>query len=252
MQASPSTQRKQFKRAKAKKPVYARVVEQIRQSIKNGDLAPGDQLLPERELADYLGVSRTSVRQALGVLEGMGIIEITPRDGAYVQQRSLDGAVEPLTQLLYQEREQVAHLFEVRRIIETQAACLAAKRRTEADLERLRELNREYEANLSNDDIAFDANMRFHLAIVETAKNPILADILGPILTATVEVYAKARQSSLSQTTNLNRFVAEHEQIIEAIAQQDTELATQLSTNHIDQAQKRVGEIIANELKKGI
>ena len=146
----------------------------------------------------------------------------------------------------------MAHLFEVRRIIETQAACLAAERRTEADLKRLRELNREYEANLSNDDIAFDANMRFHLAIVETAKNPILTDILGPLLTATVEVYAKARQSSLSKTTNLNRFVAEHEQIIKAIAQQDTELATKLSTNHIDQAQKRVGEIIANELKKGI
>ena len=70
-----------FKRSTSRKLLYVQVVEQIRHLIKQGELAPGDQLLPERELAEMLKVSRTSVRQALAVLEGMGIIEITPRDG---------------------------------------------------------------------------------------------------------------------------------------------------------------------------
>src|SRR5262245_27493754 len=96
-----------FKRSPAPKPLHEQVVEQIQQLIKNGELNPGDQLLPERELAEKLGVSRTSVRKAVARLEGMGIIAVTPRDGAYVRRRSLEDAVEPLTQILFQEREKV-------------------------------------------------------------------------------------------------------------------------------------------------
>lgn len=234
----------QFKRSTPQKPVYVQVVDQIRQLIKEGKLSPGDQLLSERELAENLGLSRTSVRQALAVLEGMGIIEITPRDGAYVRQRTLEGAVEPLTQVLYQEREQVAHLFEVRRIIETQAACLAAERCTAADAQHLRALNRKFEQGLHNRDLAYDANIRFHLGIVETAKNPILTEILGSLLTATVEVYATAREQSLSSTSNLARFVLEHEEIVDAIARKEAESSADLLAAHIDGAQRRVEQVM--------
>lgn len=251
MEAGTATQGS-FKRKTSRKPVYVQVVEQIRESIKQGELAPGDQLLPERELADHLGVSRTSVRQALAVLEGMGVIEITPRDGAYVRQHSLEGAVESLTQVLFQERSQVDHLFEVRRIIETQAACLAAQRRTEADLKRLRELNRQYAAGLNDRDLAYQSNMDFHLAIVETSKNPLLVEIMGTILTATVEVYANARQESLSSISNLAKFVDEHEQIINAIAQQNEQLAADLLARHIDDARHRVEMVIERDLRKGV
>lgn len=251
MEAGTATQGS-FKRKTSRKPVYVQVVEQIRESIKQGELAPGDQLLPERELADHLGVSRTSVRQALAVLEGMGVIEITPRDGAYVRQHSLEGAVESLTQVLFQERSQVDHLFEVRRIIETQAACLAAQRRTEANLKRLRELNRQYAAGLNDRDLAYQSNMDFHLAIVETSKNPLLVEIMGTILTATVEVYANARQESLSGISNLAKFVDEHEQIISAIAQQNEQLAADLLARHIDDARHRVEMVIERDLRKGV
>ena len=62
--------------------MYTQVVDQIHHLIRQGELSPGDRLLPERELAETMGVSRTSVRQALGVLEGRGVIEVTPRNGA--------------------------------------------------------------------------------------------------------------------------------------------------------------------------
>jgi len=244
--------RESFKRTTPQKPVYVQVVDQVRQLIKQGELSPGDQLLSERELAENLGVSRTSVRQALAVLEGMGVIEITPRDGAYVRRRSLEGAVEPLTQILYQEREQVAHLFEVRRLIETQAACLAAERCTEGDVQRLRALNQKFEHGLHDRDLAYDANMHFHLGIVETAKNPILTEILGTLLTATVEVYAKAREQSLSNTSNLAKFVTEHDQIIDAIAGNNPVYSADLMASHIDGARRRVELVIESELQKGV
>lgn len=233
-----------LKRSRRQKPVYLQVEERIRQLIKEGELAPGDQLLPERELAEKFGVSRTSVRQALALLDGMGVIEITPRDGAYVRRQSLEEAVEPLAQVLFQARDQVDHLFEVRQIIETQAARLAALRRAEADLQRLRELNRQYEAGLRGGDLALEANIHFHLGIVETAKNPLLSTIMCTLLTAAIEVYAAARHRSLSNVANLLRFVNEHEQIIEAIAQQDPDLTAGLLTKHITDARQRVAMVM--------
>ncbi len=246
METVKTQQTTSLKRTTGQKPVYSQMVAQIRQMIKDGELAPGDQLLPERELAEAFKVSRTSVRQALAVLDGMGVIEITPRDGAYVRQRSLQSALEPLTQVLFQQRESVSHLFEVRQIIETQAARLAAIRREEADLERLWALNQQYEAGLDNWDLAYKANIAFHIGIVETAKNPVLSEVMSTLLTATMEVYASARNRAMSERTDLLRFVNEHAQIIEAIAQQDTGLAVDLMARHIDDARKRVKMEIAD------
>lgn len=236
----------QLKRETSQKPRYAQVVEQIQHSIKSGELGPGDQLLPERELGETLGVSRTSVRQALGILEGMGIIKVTPRNGAYVRQPNFADAIESLAQALYFERDQVTHLFEVRQIIETQTAVLAAQRRNEDDIRRLRKLNRQYETDLQRGDLAFEANKNFHIGLVETAKNPLLIGITTTILVATMEVYVSARHQSLSEKRDLSLFVAEHEQIIEAIAQQDPALTGQLVTNHINAARTRV-EIIMEQ-----
>jgi len=229
-----------LKRLAEPKPVYVQVVEHIQHSIEKGDLLPGDQLLPERELAEKFQVSRTSMRKALAVLAGMGVIEVSPRDGAYVRRRSLTGVVEPLTQVLFRERANVSHLFEVRQIIEIQAVRLAAERRTETDLQQLRELNRQFESDLRQGFLAGQSNTRFHLAIVEMAKNPPLTEIFSPVLTATMEVYALSRQRSLYNTHNLLQFADEHEWIINAIAQQKPDLAAQLLAKHIDDARRRV------------
>lgn len=234
-----------FKRSPAPQPVYLQVAERIQQLIKSGDLAPGDQLLSERELAEKLRVSRTSVRKAVAKLEGMGIIEVTPRDGAYVRRQSLENALEPLAQALFQEREKVFYQFEVRQIIESQAAYLAALRRDERDLQRLREFNRQFEADLYQGGTGFEANTRFHIAIVEAAQNPVLTEVMVTLLKATIQVYAGARQRSLSNTPNLLQFVAEHEGIINAIAQQDAEGAAALMAKHIDDARQRIEGIEA-------
>jgi GntR family transcriptional repressor for pyruvate dehydrogenase complex len=229
-----------LKRAAPPKPVYVQVVEQIQELIKNGHLSPGDQLLPERELAETLGVSRTSVRKALATMDGMGIIAVTPRDGAYVRRRCLEDAAEPLTQMLFQEREHVRHLFEVRQIIETQAARLAALRRDEADLACLHNLNRRFEADMLARNLTSPSNTEFHLCIVRAAKNPVLTQIMSTVLEATIEVYAAARTRTLSRAPNLLQFVTEHEQIVQAIARRDPNEAAAALARHIDDARRRI------------
>lgn len=85
-----------FKQVKTKK-IYEEVIEQIKKLIIDGKLQPGDKLLSERELAEKLGVSRASVREAFSALEIMGIITIRAGEGSFVRQVSYEGMLEPLS-----------------------------------------------------------------------------------------------------------------------------------------------------------
>lgn len=227
-----------LRRPARQQPAYARVVEQIKEKLSSGELSPGDQLLPERQIAEKLGVSRSSAREALATLAGMGLIEVTARDGAYVRRRSLDDVVEPLAEILFQERESVFHLFEVRSIIETQAARLAAQRHDEADVRRLRELSRRVSLDVSMSRPADESDTRFHAGIVETAKNPLLTKVMGSLVTALMEVYSPARRQILADPDEARAFVSEHEGIVDAIAAGDPGRAAEATAQHIDHARQ--------------
>ncbi|MFN8455251.1 MAG: FCD domain-containing protein [Anaerolineae bacterium] len=76
--------------------------------------------------------------------------------------------------------------------------------------------------------------------MVEAAQNPLLTKIMVTLLKATIQVYAEARRRSLSNLPNVLQFVHEHKQIINAIAQQEAELAAMLMAQHVDDARKRI------------
>src|SRR6266436_5989224 len=118
-------------------PVYELVVERIRRAIHIGTYVPGDRLPPERTLAEQLGVSRTTVREAIRVLEGQGYVEI--RRGATGGVIMLDrGQTEERLGLIIRERlPELEEIVDFRIAVESRAARLAALRRTAADLKKL-------------------------------------------------------------------------------------------------------------------
>ena len=124
-----------FKPVKIKK-IYEEVIEQVKKLIIDGKLQPGDKLLSERELAEKLGVSRASVREAFSALEMMGIITIRPGEGSFVRQVSYEEMLEPLSFLLQVDIDNVMQLLEVRKILEVEVATLAATRAKRKTLKR--------------------------------------------------------------------------------------------------------------------
>jgi DNA-binding FadR family transcriptional regulator len=108
--------------------IYEEIVRQIKGMIGEGRLKSGDQLPPERDLAEKFIVSRTSVREALRALESVGLIEIRPGEGTFVREVSVDALVEPLALVLVSQREMIGELFEARRLLEPAIAGLAARR----------------------------------------------------------------------------------------------------------------------------
>lgn len=219
---------------------YKRIVMHIQQLIREGSLAPGDRLLPERQLAEALNVSRNCVREALSVLEMMGLIEVTPGEGAYIKQASLDSIIEPLATVLWKDLEGMHYLFEVRRIIEGNAVQLAAKRADDADLYRIREdalqVIRDIEAGVPADE----SDTNFHLHLVAASKNPLLSELAYMLTALMKEKYGPYRRAMLASPGLASQFTRQHLQIYEALKEKDGEKAKTIILEHLELAEQEL------------
>lgn len=232
---------------KQTEPVYTTIVNQISDLIKQGELRPGDQLLSERELCEQFGVSRTSVRKALAILSGMGLVDVTPRDGAYVKQPGTQQAIDSLSQIVAKNRHQAGHLYEVRRLIEVQAARLAAMRRDEADVVHLWETYRRTEESIRQGQRVHEADMDFHIGIAQVSKNPFFSELMTVLISAFMDIFdiVWARAWNNPEEDQLyEHFIEQHRLIVEAIAAQDPDAAASYMTQHIEDSRKRVERVM--------
>lgn len=236
----------------SQQPVYTSVVDYITTLIKQGELKPGDPLISERELCDQFGVSRTSVRKALAILSGMGLVEVTPRSGARVAQASSQPAIDSLSQMIARNRYQAVHLYEVRRLIEVQAARLAAIRREEADVIKLRELHTLIKSSLENPKTLHRADMNLHIGIAESTKNPFFGELMSVLISAYMQIFdvVWAPWGRPEEEQELfAHYIQQHGLIVEAIASEDPEAAAAYMTQHIDDSRKQYERILAARSK---
>jgi len=125
-----------FKKISPRK-ISEEIIEQFKDLLKTGEIKPGDELPPERELADLLGVSRPPLREALNVLQAMGFLEIRPRSKIIVKSLTKEPLEEPLSLLIEDDIDKVFELMDIRKAMEGWAAYKAAKTATKEDIERL-------------------------------------------------------------------------------------------------------------------
>jgi DNA-binding FadR family transcriptional regulator len=204
-----------------RKRLVDRVIEELQQRISLGALAPGERLPTEDQLTSQLGVSRTTLREAVGVLTHAGLIDVRQGDGSYV--RSAPSRDEPLDRRL--RRGAAREVYEVRRVLELETARLAATRRTGEDLQRLRgHLAARDAARMSGDLDAFvDADVALHIAIARAGKNAVLADLFRTFATVLRETLADiARDPALAADT-----APLHHELVEAIARRDAAAAVE-------------------------
>src|ERR671923_1695163 len=120
--------------------IHEEVFSQIHQLIREGRFKARDQLPSERELAETFKVSRTSVREALRALESRGLIVSRTGMGNFVADLPVDSLVAPLAKLLSEEKDALADIFEMRKLIEPHIAAMAAERATKSDLARMKRI----------------------------------------------------------------------------------------------------------------
>ncbi|MFD5226446.1 FadR/GntR family transcriptional regulator [Microbacterium sp. NPDC058342] len=154
---------------------YQAVVGFLRREMALGRIQPGDRLPPERRLAEQLGVSRETLRQALRILEGSGQIVITrgASGGAIVQDAALDPRL--IREEVRTRAAEIGALTEFREIVESGGAALAAARRTDADLEAMASAQSDLAAAITKAQSRV-ADTAFHLALAEASGNAFVRD----------------------------------------------------------------------------
>lgn len=227
-----------FQRIKTRK-IYEEIVEQLKDMITRGELKPGNKLPSERDMAESLGVSRASVREALTALEAIGILDIRPGDGTFVKQTSDSETFEPLALVLAVEQNPGAQLMEVRRVLETEMAALAAERATQDNLDKIEESLEIMKIAASTQE-AVKADLGFHFAIAEATHNTILLRIMNTVADLMHNSFRSDREKLYSTPRKANKIINEHDAIYQAIKERNPEKSRKKMLEHINNIEKGI------------
>jgi GntR family transcriptional regulator, transcriptional repressor for pyruvate dehydrogenase complex len=205
--------------------LYEDVGQRLGDLVRDSGMAPGDRFPPERELAQKLQVSRTSVRQSFVVLQALGFVDVRHGEGVFL--RRTRGFGESLLKLV-DRRRRLPDVLDAREAIEVKLAELAAKRRTRADLDDMATALEGMEKEIRDGGLGIEGDAAFHHAIALAARNEVLLHMVD----AMAEVIAESRLESLSEPGRPPRSLAAHRRILAGIeAQSDSEAADAMRTH---------------------
>jgi GntR family transcriptional regulator, transcriptional repressor for pyruvate dehydrogenase complex len=216
-------------RPQRREPVYATVQAKLRDFVRASKLSPGDRLPTERELARQLGVSRTSLRQALTALRVEGLVDVRHGDGIYLL-RSADDVIPPIAAELGSAHPDLPALGEVRDALEALAAESAALRRTDEDLSAMVSSLRLMEQEIADGEPGLRGDRTFHAAVIEAARNEVLSKLLDAIADGSEHI----ARASLSRAGQPERSLAAHRLILDAIVARESDLAWRLMYDHLE------------------
>ncbi|AWH74589.1 GntR family transcriptional regulator [Dokdonia sp. Dokd-P16] len=205
------------------------IIGQIRDIINLKNLEPGDKLPSERMLSDRFEVTRSSVREAIQKLEFYGILKSIPQSGTFVANIgviALNGMIDDILKL---EDPDFKSLVETRILLELKTARLAAIRRTDSDLKKMRQALDAYTEKVINGEDAVQEDLLFHLAIAKASGNSTMNNfmlIITPEIITNFEKYHVC-DSGMSQSA-----IEEHEKIYLAIEQQKPQEAKAMMKKH--------------------
>lgn len=218
--------------------VYEHIVGQIQALIADGKLKAGDQLPPERVLAETFRVSRTSVREALRALELSGFVEGRQGGGTFVRAPSVDDLVQPLASALLIGKRELLDVLEVREMIEPALARLAAQRASAEQIAELDAILDRQAEKVRLGESYPEEDAAFHHVIAIAADNPLVLRLLDVIL----DLLRELRAGYLQGGGRPSRSLEGHRRILESIKQQHGEAAFRATLEHISQVRERLVE----------
>jgi GntR family transcriptional repressor for pyruvate dehydrogenase complex len=211
---------------------YEQIVHQIQAAIRDDGLREGDRLPTERELAETFGVSRSVVREAIKVLSAQGLVESRQGSGLYVRNRPIESVSRAIVLSVLPEGDAVGQLFEFRRMLEVDAARLAAQRATDEQIEHLRAIVARYEPEPDgrpNWESFSVVDETIHAIVATASGNPYLDVMIASVrgMQQDVVVLVADHPGSIDEA------MRHHRSIVAAIAAHDPDLAAQEMDRHV-------------------
>ena len=218
-----------FQEIKIESPVD-KIIRQIRTLITSGQLNPDDKLPPERKLAERLGVGRSNVRDAIKKLEFYGILKTLPQSGTIVAGMGITALEGLISDVLKIENSDFASLVETRVLMETESAKFAALRRTDQDIEEIKEALKAYESKVELNQQAIEEDLMFHLKIAEASKNTVLKSLM---LIITPDIIKNFIKLDICKDGRMTDALREHKTILQHIIAQEPEQAAEAMRIHL-------------------
>jgi GntR family transcriptional repressor for pyruvate dehydrogenase complex len=226
------------------------VTDRIISQIQDGRYRAGDRLPTERELAEQLGVGRTSVREGLRFLEKLGVLEIRQGMGTVVRSLSLGEVFEhlvPVQTIIELPDRDVRDIMHVRRVLEAESAQLAAQHATDRQLGRLEELLHGMAASLEKPRDYLEMDLEFHVVVAEAASNPVLAQLVNLIR----DIYTRYFEIVLRDPEMNKTSLGFHRRLYAALRDHDADAARQHILAHLSQAERDVLKLLNAEDENG-
>jgi GntR family transcriptional repressor for pyruvate dehydrogenase complex len=228
------------------------LTEDLLDRIARGEFAAGDRLPTAEALSAEYGVARSTVREAIGRLAALGLLDIRPRRGATILATSASRAFtdSSITRMLGSHATD--DLYEMRLLLESHAAALAASRALRSDLDQARGHHRAYKVAMDAGEVPWREDLAFHTALVAASHNSVLARMLN----ASHDLLAVDRERS-GRSIDLSAFQRSyraHDAVLQAVEAKDSQLAKELMADHIQVARgyatRAVGNIDSDEVEE--
>jgi len=215
------------------------VVESFKEKFLHGEIHPGETLPSERELAEQMNVSRTTIREAIIALKVMGLIEMKQGKRATVKAPSVDSVIEILSLVTPLDQNKTISLIELREIFEPPCVGLATQKATTQDLQEIKKSLDDMDRSADNHETFFKADYEFHRNIMLATHNDMIVifyTIFIPILRSLAMITLVETEETKSVFEAQRR---KHEKILQAMSQGDAELAGQSVQELITETKNR-------------
>lgn len=223
----------EFEKIKPRR-VYEDVLSQITSLMVMGKINPGDRLMGEREMANELGVSRTTLREALRTLELLGLVEIKPGEGTFIKDHNVNQIIAPLALALSVEQNSLNELWETRLALEVEAAGLAAYRALPENLNYIERALKKMQEMLPDYTYYGKLDMRFHYMVAQASQNTMITRVLQTFTVHISEIIQKTAPVRFFHDRDGMQTIREHAQIFEAIKAHDVKSARRFMKEHLE------------------
>ncbi|HET7578339.1 MAG TPA: FadR/GntR family transcriptional regulator [Bacillales bacterium] len=221
-----------------KRRIYHDIIEQIKAAIESGEIKPGEQLPSERNLAQTLSVSRTSVKEAISVLDSAGVVVIKPGVGIFLRENGIEDLILKINSII-ERRVDLVEILELRQAIEGDSAYYAALRGTDQDLSAIEEAFKKLEEAVIRNDVAAKEDYEFHVAVCKAAKNTLLQEVMFLISDSILDSLAESRSRTLRTPGQSKAILDEHRRIFKAIESGDSDQAKKEMWQHLQVVKER-------------
>jgi GntR family transcriptional repressor for pyruvate dehydrogenase complex len=217
-------------------------IDRLREMIRSGAVSPGDRLPREPDLAEELGVSRNSLREAVRALSLLRILDVRQGDGTYVTELAADTLLAALSVVIdFHGDATVLEVVEVRRILEPAATALAATRIDDATLAELEQLLERTTSSSSVEELV-EVDVEFHRQIAAVGGNAALAAVLESLSGPTQRLRV---WRGIEQDGAIGRTIAEHRAIVDALHRHDADLARSWAAVHVAGVEEWLRSVLA-------